>query len=148
MRVLIILALPFFQIGCAEVAGSGQAVRIPTVRVSCTTSRCIANSTASVYVVYTTSSCSNPSFGETVAGSGTANCGAVNGCTATINQFTGTDGGSAATIPEGTYSVCVTLDFNNSYVGSSEPGDSTGALNNASIVGGSATADVSIFADI
>lgn len=148
VRFLIILALPFTQISCAEVAGSGRAARIPNVRLSCTTARCIANSSASAYVVYTTSSCTNPSFGETVAGSGTASCGAVNGCTATISQFTGKDGGSAATIPEGTYSVCVTLDFNGSYVGASEPGDSTGALNNASVVDGNATADVSIFADI
>ncbi|MBN8539389.1 MAG: hypothetical protein J0L82_03300 [Deltaproteobacteria bacterium] len=148
IRLLFILALPFIQIACAEVAGSGQAARIPNVRVSCTTGRCTASSTASAYVVYTTSSCTNPSFGETVAGSGTASCGAMNGCTATINQFTGKDGGNASTIPEGTYSVCVTLDFNNSYVGSSEPGDSTGALNNASIVDGTATADVSIFTDI
>jgi hypothetical protein len=66
----------------------------------------------------------------------------------TINQFTGKDGLNASTIPEGTYSVCVTLDFNGSYVGSSEPGDSTGALNNASMSDGNTTADVSIFSDI
>lgn len=133
---------------CAEVVGSGRAARIPNVRVSCTTARCIAASTATAIVVYTTSSCTNPSFGETVAGSATASCGAVNGCTATISQFTGKDGTTARTIPEGTYSVCVILDFDGSYVGSAEPGDSTGALNNASIVDGNATADVSIFSDI
>lgn len=138
----------FAAIGCAEVAGSGRSSRIPNVRVSCTTSRCLSQSTASAYVVYTTSSCTNPSFGETVAGSGTATCGAVNGCVATVNQFTDQSGLRATVIPEGTYSICVTLDFNGSYVGAAEAGDSTGALNNASIIDGTATADVSIFADI
>ncbi len=148
VTVLIFAVLTAFVGACAEVAGSGRASRIPNVRVSCTTARCLANSTATAYVVYTTSSCTNPSFGETVAGSTTASCGAVNGCTVTINQFTDKNGLSASTIPEGTYSVCVTLDFNGSYVGTAEAGDSTGALNNASIVDGNTTADVSIFSDI
>ncbi|MDZ4083555.1 MAG: hypothetical protein U1E10_11505 [Bdellovibrionales bacterium] len=146
--VLIFTLIGLLTNGCAEVVGSGRAARIPNVRVSCTTVRCLSNTSANAYVVYTTSSCTNPSFGETVAGSATATCGAVNGCTVTVNQFTGKDGLSASTIPEGTYSVCVTLDFNGSYVGSSEPGDATGALNNASITDGNTTADVSIFSDI
>jgi len=148
VRLLIFLGLPFLMSACAEVAGSGQAARIPNVRVSCTTTRCLTNSSATAIVVYTTSSCTNPSFGETVTGSATASCGAVNGCTATINQFTGKDGFSATTIPEGTYSVCVILDFDSSYDGAAEPGDSTGALNNAAITDGNTTADVSIFSDI
>jgi hypothetical protein len=145
---LIFTLIGLLTNGCAEVVGSGRAARIPNVRVSCTTANCIVNRPATAYVVYTTSSCTNPSFGETVAGSATVSCGPVNGCAATINQFTGKDGFSARTIPEGTYSVCVTLDFNGSYLGAAEPGDSTGALNNASITDGNTTADVSIFSDI
>lgn len=148
VRFLVLWGVTMVVSACAEVAGSGRAARIPDVRVSCTTARCLANSSATAIVVYTTSSCTNPSFGETVAGSANASCGAVNGCTVTINQFTGKDGLSARTIPEGIYSVCVILDFDGNYVGTAESGDSTGALNNASITDGNTTADVSIFSDI
>lgn len=128
--------------GCAEPAGSGKYITIPSVGISCATTRCKAVATAKAYVVYTTSSCTNPSFGETAAGSATLACSG-SGCFGTATSFTGTS------IREGFYSICVIVDFNNNYVGAAIPGeDATGSRENANIFDGLTTISVSTFSDI
>lgn len=134
--------------GCAEQAGSGLSVPIPTVQISCTTARCQAASSADVYVVFTTSSCGNAAFGETVAGSATISCNAF-GCVGQVTSFTGTGGVATATLPEGFYSVCAILDFNGNYIGDAVAGqDTTGAFSNTFINNQTATRSLTSFSDI
>lgn len=129
-------------LGCAEKAGSGAFMTVPNVGISCATTRCKAAVTAQAYVVYTTSSCANPSFGETAAGSATLTCSGT-GCVGTATSF------STQTFREGFYSVCVIVDFNGNYVGAAIPGeDATGARENVNLVSGTALISVSSFTDI
>lgn len=133
--------------GCAEKAGSGQAVAIPIVSVSCTTSNCRQPGSARAIAVYTTSSCANVRFGETVTGSTTVSC-SISGCTGTITNFTDANSLSVNTIPEGFYSVCVVVDFNLDYAGTAASGDSNGALASTFITAGTTTRIVNAFTDL
>lgn len=134
--------------GCAEPASSGTSVTIPIVNISCVTTRCRAAATARAFIVYTTSSCANPTFGETVAGSTTLTCnGTV--CSGSVSSFTNQSGLSANTIREGFYSVCVVVDFNGNYVGTPVSGqDTTGALGDSLITTGTSAKTVTAFSDI
>ena len=134
--------------GCAETAGSGLNVTIPIVEISCTTARCRGAGSADAYIVFTTSSCANAAFGETVAGSATISCNAF-GCVGQVTNFTGTGGVSTAVIREGFYSICPTLDFNGNYVGDAVAGqDATGSFPNTFIDRNSATRNLTSFTDI
>lgn len=140
-------ALVLLLTGCAEVAGSGRAMQIPSVRISCTTTNCRNAAQADAYVVYTTSGCTNPDFGERAAGSVRQSCNAM-GCAGTVSQFIDSNSQAVTYIPEGTYSVCVILDFNSNYLGTAVSGDSRGELANAALTTGTSFADVSVFTDV
>lgn len=147
-HIVALVGLISIMSGCAEQAGSGLNVPIPTVEISCTTARCRAAGSADAYIVYTTSSCGNAAFGETVAGSATISCNAF-GCVGQITSFTGAGGIATAFIPEGFYSVCATLDFNGNYVGEAVSGqDTTGALSNTSINRQTTVRNLTSFVDI
>lgn len=145
--------LPIFGIGvaflsgCSESASSGQFVTIPSVSVACTTARCKGNTTGTAYLTYTTSGCTNPSFGETATGSVTVTCNGATGCTGNITSFSNT-AGTATSIREGYYSACITVDFNSNYAGSAVAGDSSGASNITQIVSGSGVVTVNSFTDL
>lgn len=141
---ILSLALGFLFLSlaaCAERAGSGAFMQTPNVGVSCATTRCKANVTARAYVTYTTSSCQNPQFGETAAGSAILTCNGL-GCTGTASNFT------TPTLREGFYSICVIIDFNSNYVGAAIPGeDSVGSNANINLVEGMLTTTVTSFTD-
>ncbi|CAN5396538.1 hypothetical protein BH10BDE1_BH10BDE1_19590 [soil metagenome] len=141
------LLINFLIAGCAERSGTGKSVAIPIVSLSCGTAHCHQNIPAKAYIVYTTSSCSNASFGETVAGSTTLTCNG-GGCSGTVTNFTDGSGSSANTMPDGFYSICVVLDFDSNYIGTAVTGDTTGALNNTQITNGTTTRSVTSFADL
>lgn len=133
--------------GCAEIAGNGQLVAVPLVSISCTTAYCKQNFPAKAYIVYTTSSCANAQFGESVAGSATLTCNS-SGCTGTISSFTSTSGSSTSSIAEGFYSICAVLDFNSDYIGTALIGDSTGVLSNTYVTTGTSARNVTSFVDM
>jgi hypothetical protein len=141
------LVLWLAMAGCAEVAGSGRSMQIPSVRISCTTTNCRNAAQADAYVVYTTSGCVNPDFGVRAAGSQRLTCNAI-GCAGTVSQFIDSNSQSVTFIPEGTYSVCVNLDFNSNYLGIPASGDSKGQLASAALTTGTSFADVSVFTDV
>ncbi len=133
---------------CAEPAGSGISVTIPIVNISCVTTRCRAAATGRAFIVYTTSSCANPAFGETVAGSTTLTCNGTS-CTGSVISFTNSAGLSTNTIRDGFYSVCVVVDFNGNYIGTPVSGqDTTGALADSLVTTGSSAKTVTAFSDI
>ena len=138
----------FLLAGCAESSGSGADVTIPIVDLTCSTARCKGVASARAYIVYTTSSCANSAFGETVAGSTTLSCNAL-GCSVQLTIFTATSGLSATTIQSGFYSVCVVLDYNGNYIGSAVSGeDTTGTLANSYVDRWVTSRSVSSFTDI
>lgn len=133
-------------VGCAELAGSGRAMLIPDVRISCTASNCqAATGSHPAFVTITESpSCASAEFGQKVAGSGTVSCSVI-GCAGTVTQFIDTLEQTATYIPEGTYSVCVTINLVGGYNGSAQSGDAEGALTNAPFTSSTRYADVSVF---
>lgn len=134
--------------GCAEQAGTGTNVPIPIVEISCTTNRCKALNPGRAFIVYTTSSCANAAFGETVAGSTTLVCNGL-GCSGSVTNFTAGSGVSTNTMRDGFYSICVVIDFNSNYIGAAMAGeDSTGSLANTNVVSGVTTRSVTSFTDI
>lgn len=146
-KVAIFILSAGLSTSCAEVAGSGRSMQIPSVRISCTTTNCRNAAQADAYVVYTTSGCTNPDFGERAAGSLRLTCNTI-GCAGTVSQFIDSNSQSVTFIAEGTYSVCVILDFNADYLGTAVSGDSRGELANAALTTGTSFADVSVFNDV
>lgn len=133
--------------GCTEPVGSGRFVSIPTVRVACTSARCLGATTGTAYLTLTTSGCSSPGFGETATGSVSVSCNGVTGCTGTITSFSNSNG-SATSIAEGFYSACISIDFNSNWTGTAITGDSTGSQNNVQIVSGVSQVTVSSYTDL
>ena len=133
-------------VSCAEVAGSGRYVSIPTIRVECATAGCKSIVSATAYATITTSSCNNPAFGEVVTGSTTVSCNGGFGCTGNITSFT-TGSRTATSIPDGTYSICVTIDRDGNYAGTSQTGDSLGTIT-SNLQSSGSTVVVSSFTDL
>lgn len=145
---LISGVLVVVSVSCAERAGSGNSVRIPSVRVECTTAGCRGTGAlVNAFAVYTTSSCSNPSFGETASGSASVFCSS-SGCTGIITIFVGSRGQPMTSIPDGTYAVCVTVDRDQNYSGTHQAGDSYGTLSTNLLIDATSSVTVSAFTDL
>ena len=141
--VLLAATLGLFS-GCAEVAGSGAFVSIPAVSISCVGGGCAVSGTRVAYVSYTTSSCAAAEFGETVTGSANVTCNGAQ-CTGLISQFVDIRG-LATSMKEGFYSVCVTIDVDNNWIGQPASGDMQGGLANVHVTTGTATQAVTSYA--
>lgn len=131
------------MVGCAEVAGSGAFVSIPSVSFQCAGSGCAVAGSRFVHVSYTTSSCSAAEFGETVTGSTTVTCNGAQ-CAGLISSFVDTQG-SATSMREGVYNVCVTVDVDNNWSTGPAAGDMIGSVTNVRVVSGTATQSVTSF---
>ena len=135
-------------VSCGEQAGSGNYVPVPSVRVECTTSRCKATGgSINAFAVFTISGCTNPSFGEVASGSSTVSCNG-SGCTGTVTTFVDSGSQSVTSIPDGLYSVCVTIDLDRHYSGTQQAGDSAGDLSTHLRVNAATTVTVSAFTDL
>lgn len=135
-------------VSCAEQAGSGNYVPVPSVRVECTTSRCkAAGGSISAFTVFTTSTCTNPSFGEVASGSSTVSCSA-SGCTGIVTAFVDSSDQSVTSIRDGSYWVCVTIDLDRNYSGTQQAGDAAGDLSTHLRVNAATTVTVSAFTDL
>lgn len=135
-------------VSCAEQAGSGSYVPIPSVRVECTTSRCKATGgSINAFVIFTISGCANPSYGEVASGSSAVTCNG-SGCTGTVTTFLDSTSQSVTSIPDGSYSVCVTIDLDRNYSGTQQVGDAAGDLATNLRVNAATTVTVSAFTDL
>lgn len=115
-------AAPF---GCAPGSGDfGPEVEIPEVEIQCTTGRCRGGIPGVAYVVYTTSSCGNPTFGQVASENTTVTCTAL-GCSGRVTGFIGLSGAVKTQIASGVYNLCVEIDFNNNYGGRAQIGEDT-----------------------
>jgi hypothetical protein len=143
--------LSLVAIGCSEAASTGETVDIPVVRMDCVSTDCMQNVTPTMYAFITTSGCSSPAFGTIRAMStNSINCTAGSGCTGFLSGWIDQSSASTTTMPSGTYSICVIVDYNGDYSGSGSPasGDSYGELNNIVISGSTGTQFVTSFSDI
>lgn len=129
--------------GCAEVAGSGAYVSIPSVSFQCSGGGCAVSGSRFVHVSYTTSSCAAAGFGETVTGSTMVTCNGAQ-CSGLISSFIDSNG-SATSMKEGFYSVCVTIDVDNNWSTGPASGDMIGGLQNVQVKAGTATQSVTSF---
>lgn len=113
---LTIIAVAISLAGCAP-ADPGTDVSIPSVALQCATSHCRTNvSSPYIYVVYTTSPCSDPLFGGSVSSSTRAiSCNGSSGCNGTMSSWVNPVG-STSSIPSGTYNICACINY-------SGPGD-------------------------
>lgn len=143
-RFAVLLAVGLGALsGCAEVAGSGAFVSIPSVSISCVGGGCAVSGARLAHVSYTTSSCAAAEFGEAVTGSANVTCNGAQ-CTGLISQFVDL-GGPATSMKEGFYSVCVTIDVDQNWSGEPLSGDMEGGLQNVRITSGTATQAVTSF---
>lgn len=145
-----VIGLGFLLIlgACAEQAGSGRQVSVPSVTINCTASNCRTGGTARVYLTLTTSGCgdSNINFGAAATASSVITCTVGTGCTGSVSNWSSSSGSS--TVGEGTYSICGTIDFNSSWVGTPEAGDARSTLDNVGIVTGTAAQTLSSWSNV
>lgn len=135
MRRSVFVLFLLFLGSCAEVAGTGESVAIPRVLFRCTdTAFCLRNvSNARAIVVFTTSGCSAPDFGQAISGSiEDLNCTVTDGCRGEVSSWINTSLMSTSTMPSGVYSICGRIDYNGDYPVSTV-GDSTGRLDDVSV---------------
>ncbi|MDX9730198.1 MAG: hypothetical protein RBT63_00370 [Bdellovibrionales bacterium] len=136
-------------VGCAELAGDGETVSIPPVQIECRSNFCkdASHTQGRVFLVYTTSGCNSPAFGEAAGASATITCNPTSGCRGTVSSFSSSGGLPIREIPTGFYSICVTIDFDNDYLGEAVAGDAVGVRNNAAVGKTSGTLIVDSFSD-
>jgi len=147
-RWVLLSGLWFGLVSCAEQAGSGNYVPIPSVRIECTTAACKATGgSINAFVVFTISGCTNPSYGEVASGSSAVTCNG-SGCAGTVTTFLNSSSQSVTSIPDGSYSVCVTIDLDRNYSGTQQAGDAAGTLSTNLRVNAATTVTVSAFTDL
>jgi hypothetical protein len=143
MRIGFLLSISFLMtsVGCSEPAASGASVSIPVVVVDCTTAQCRVNTTVNpiIIAIITTSGCSAPDFGFTrSASTSSLSCNGTTGCYGQMSGWVDSAGQTTSSIPSGTYSICVRIDYDRDYPASTT-GDSTGVKDNVAM--GSTTAN-------
>lgn len=147
---LLMAVLLFATAGCTEKVASGQPVSIPPVTVNCQTAQCRTNVTgATIIVSYTTSGCGNFDFGATVSTSNlNLNCTSSGGCAQNVPAiWKNLSDNQVTQIPSGTYTICVRIDYDHSYPGSTT-GDTTGELDNVSVMSSTSAQSVTGFTDL
>lgn len=118
LKLAVVLMSVWVLSACSETADTGIPVAIPAIRVQCTTNQCLGNANPRTAMVFTTSGCVAPDFGEVlryVSESHTCNSGGCNFSTSS-SGWVDQSGSSVATIPSGTYSVCACLDLDKSHL--------------------------------
>jgi hypothetical protein len=98
---------------CSETAATGEPVAIPQVDVNCSFFECKRSpaETPRINLIITTSGCSAPEFGATVASGTQSQICNSSGCHTSLTSWVDVNGNPAATLPSGTYSVCGCVDF-------------------------------------
>lgn len=121
-------------VGCSEASAPGTPVSMPLVFVNCTTAQCMTNTTTNPFItaIITTSGCVS-TFGYARAATMTSiSCSATIGCYGQITGWVDQNGVPASTIPSGSYSICVRIDYNRDYPASTT-GDTNGVKDNVAI---------------
>ncbi len=136
LKLFFILALAGAAVSCAEIAGSGTPVAIPTVVVDCTTADCQAGPSQIAFVYITDANCSIGFLGGAAASSSAqATCGGATGCRVTMTSWiSGTSHETTTQVPSGTYTVCGYIDMDSS--DSPTTADTTIEIPNVSFVQG------------
>jgi hypothetical protein len=133
-KATLLLSMAAVLASCGEPAATGVTVSIPPVYVNCTTAHCMTNATPNpiMTAVITTSGCTS-TFGYSRASSTTSiACTATLGCYGQFTSWVDSNGATQTTIPSGSYSICVRIDYNRDYPASTT-GDTTGVKDNVVI---------------
>ena len=118
---------------CGERAGSGSASPIPQIVVNCKSASCKRMTTNAVATVLITHYDCNPnSFQFGLASSSfTMSCDSALGCYGTAKSWVNLQNQNVTTIPEGSYTICGRIDFNNTPLSYSD--DSTAVAESTTI---------------
>ena len=145
-------SLSLIGVGCSETANTGETVDIPAINMSCTSADCQAYVGANprMLAYITSSGCVSPAVGTVRSSSTTTiSCTFGVGCSGFFSTWIDTGASTTTTMPSGTYSICVIVDYDRGNVtGAAESGDSSGELNSAAIGSGSGTQFVTSFTDV
>lgn len=138
MRVLKLVGLIFVSFAfaaCEKPNGNTFWVDMPSFYVYCRTSACSQNHSPNPRITaqLTTSGCTNPATGL-VRTSSTIyiTCTTTYGCQGTLYDWTTSEGRSTTGVPEGTYSMCVRIDYDRNYPASTS-GDTIAEWNDVTI---------------